>query len=236
MPSILYEFTPDELQKLLNTSNGYSDLLRKVGLNPKGRNPDTLKKIIKQYNLDETQLNINRSNLYKECSNPHRAAIISLENILANNIEYQSCKLLKRLIDEGYKEYKCEICGITQWMEKKISLTLHHKDGNHLNNKLENLQILCPNCHSQTDNYAGRALRKNGEHKKKKVKKLKKELKSPPISRFDLKNKIRTQSFVSIGVECGVTDNAIRKWCIKYGLPSKVSVIKTYSDEEWGKI
>ena len=49
MRSILYELTPNELQALLDTSDGYSDLLRKVGLNPKGGNPKTLKKIIKEY-------------------------------------------------------------------------------------------------------------------------------------------------------------------------------------------
>lgn len=48
-----------------------------------------------------------------------------------------------------------------------------------------------------------------------------------------LKDKIRNQSFLSIGAEYGVTDNAIRKWCISYSLPSKKTEIKTYTDEEW---
>ena len=55
MASILYKYTPAELQKLLDTSNGYCDLLRKVGLNGHGSNPETLKKIIQEYNLDTTQ-------------------------------------------------------------------------------------------------------------------------------------------------------------------------------------
>lgn len=58
------------------------------------------------------------------------------------------------------KEYKCEICGITEWNKKHISLVLHHKDGNHSNNDINNLQVLCPNCHSQTDTYAGKSSRK----------------------------------------------------------------------------
>lgn len=53
------------------------------------------------------------------------------------------------------------------------------------------------------------------------------------ISREELKEKIRNQSFISIGKEFGITDNAIRKWCIKYGLPSKKKDINAYSDEEW---
>lgn len=55
-------------------------------------------------------------------------------------------------------------------------------------------------------------------------------------SREELKEKIRTQSFLSIGREYGVTDNAIRKWCILEGLPKKKTEINQYTDEEWAKI
>ena len=51
------------------------------------------------------------------------------------------------------KEYRCECCGISSWNNKPISLEMHHLDGNTLNNNLSNLQLLCPNCHSQTNNY-----------------------------------------------------------------------------------
>lgn len=53
-------------------------------------------------------------------------------------------------------EYKCAQCGISNWMGKEIHLQVHHIDGNGYNNELSNLQLLCPNCHSQTDTYAGR--------------------------------------------------------------------------------
>lgn len=51
------------------------------------------------------------------------------------------------------KPYKCEKCGISSWQNEAITLEIHHIDGNHLNNELNNLQLLCPNCHSQTKNY-----------------------------------------------------------------------------------
>ena len=107
MRSILYEFTPSELQALLDTSNSYGDLLRKIGLNPKGGNPATLKKIIEEYNLDETQLNKNRHNLYSQNSIiPRMKRKKSMEDILSNKAPfYFSNQLLKRLIDEGYKTY-----------------------------------------------------------------------------------------------------------------------------------
>lgn len=58
-----------------------------------------------------------------------------------------------RLIEEGLKESRCECCGLSEWMGKPIPLELHHKDFNHYNNSLPNLQILCANCHMQAHNY-----------------------------------------------------------------------------------
>ena len=70
--------------------------------------------------------------------------------------QYQTLKLKKRLIREGIKENKCEICGITEWNELPISMQLDHIDGNSRNHRLNNLRMLCPNCHSQTDTYCGK--------------------------------------------------------------------------------
>lgn len=71
-----------------------------------------------------------------------------------------SDKLKKKLIRDGIKENKCEICGAHIWNGVELSLELHHIDGNHFNNDLDNLQILCPNCHSlqkgNSGNNAGR--------------------------------------------------------------------------------
>lgn len=57
--------------------------------------------------------------------------------------------------------YKCECCGISKWQGESLTLEIHHKDGDHLNNILDNLQVLCPNCHSQTKNYKKKNTRKN---------------------------------------------------------------------------
>lgn len=239
MKSILYEFTPAELQKLLDTSDSYSDLLRKIGLNPKGGNPETLKKIIKEYKLDETKLNINRSNLRSQNAiTTHIKTKVPMEDIFSNKYIYHSSShLLKRLVNEGYKKYKCEECGISEWLGNPLSLQLEHIDGNHLNNSFENLKILCPNCHSQTKTFAGRNIDHSNSKRQQRLNNIrKKELKLPPITRSDLKDLIRTTPFVQIGKQVGVTDNAVRKWCDKYKLPRRVSEIKKYTDEEWEKI
>ena len=75
----------------------------------------------------------------------------ALELIKSPNISNSMKRL--RLIEDGIKECKCEICGLTEWMGKPIPLELHHKDFNHWNNELDNLQILCSNCHMQAHNY-----------------------------------------------------------------------------------
>lgn len=51
---------------------------------------------------------------------------------------------------------KCECCGLEEWNDKPIPLEVHHEDGDHLNNEIENLKLLCPNCHALTENYRGK--------------------------------------------------------------------------------
>ena len=87
-----------------------------------------------------------------------------LEDILKGlHPQYSTLKLKNRLIKENLIEYKCSICGIDSWLGKEIKLHLDHIDGNSHNHLYENLRLLCPNCHSQTETYCG----KNKKNKKK---------------------------------------------------------------------
>lgn len=69
---------------------------------------------------------------------------------------YQTLKLKKRLMADGIKENKCEICGITEWNGKLLMMQLDHVDGNSHNHRLSNLRMTCPNCHSQTETFCGK--------------------------------------------------------------------------------
>ena len=158
--------------------------------------------------------------------------------------------------------YKCQLCGWGEEnpYTHNIPLEIHHKDGNYQNNDECNLQVLCPNCHSLTDTYKSlnrdsrrddrnkytnrKTTQRNycidcgcliSEHSKrcKKCSNKKNNHRDIPVSRDKLKDMIRTMPFLQISRLFGVTDNAVRKWCLRYGLPKKVKDIKEYSDEEW---
>ncbi|MGI8945845.1 MAG: HNH endonuclease [Thermoleophilaceae bacterium] len=67
-----------------------------------------------------------------------------------------------RLIREGLKASRCERCGLSEWLGRPLGLELHHINGDGHDNRLENLMLLCGNCHQQTDNWGGRGGRKAG--------------------------------------------------------------------------
>jgi hypothetical protein len=73
---------------------------------------------------------------------------------------YATCHLRKRLLKEGVKAYVCESCKNTEWMNSPIPLECHHKNGNNADHTLDNLQLLCPNCHAMTDTYRSKNISK----------------------------------------------------------------------------
>ena len=80
----------------------------------------------------------------------------SLEDVFSGKEPMVTWWLRKRLIREGYKSNECESCGISEWNGQSITMELDHVDGNNGNNSLDNLRLLCPNCHSQTPTFRGR--------------------------------------------------------------------------------
>lgn len=91
-----------------------------------------------------------------------RSTRLPLEEMFAAGRPRSRCHLKRRLLKDGLKEEVCEQCGLSEWRGRPLRVTLHHLNGDGYDNRLDNLQFLCPNCHSQTSNYGGR----NGHRRK----------------------------------------------------------------------
>lgn len=140
--------------KIVLESLSYSEVCKKINLIPIGGNLKTVKKYIIIYKIDISHFTGSAWNVGKRYRN---FRIISLDDILIENSTYTNNRKLKyKLFDAGLKENKCECCSLTEWNNKPINLELHHINGNNTDNRLGNLQILCPNCHCQTDNFKGK--------------------------------------------------------------------------------
>lgn len=86
-----------------------------------------------------------------------RPAMAPLPTLLAaDSPPTRRRNLKRRLIGAGLKANACEICGLAQWRGAPLAMALHHRNGDPRDNRLDNLELLCPNCHSQTDTFAGR--------------------------------------------------------------------------------
>jgi len=143
--------TKELLEKNIVGCFSISELCRKIGLAPVGANIGRIRDKLDQFGIDRSFIvgqgwNIKGHPNYGGKAEP-------IENILVENSSYKGSGLRDRLINLGIKENKCECCGITEWQGKPIRIQLHHINGIHNDNRLENLMMLCPNCHSQTHNF-----------------------------------------------------------------------------------
>jgi hypothetical protein len=79
------------------------------------------------------------------------------EQVFANGVKRNRYHLKGRLISDGLKVLACEECGLKEWRGEPLPLELHHVNGDPNDHRLENLRLLCPNCHALTPNWGGRA-------------------------------------------------------------------------------
>lgn len=155
--SKVYVPSDDEFKELVATHKNYSDCMRALGLSPLGTNSRIcLKKRIKELSIDTSHFKMSGKKQTVSYRYP-------LDAILCKDSFYSSSETLKkRLVHAGLMEYRCASCGNTgEWNGKSLVLQLDHINGDHFDNRLENLRLLCPNCHSQTETFATRKTKIN---------------------------------------------------------------------------
>jgi 5-methylcytosine-specific restriction endonuclease McrA len=220
MGSIIRSFTKEELQKLANESSSLSNLLRKVGLQPKGDNRKTLNKIIKEFDIDLTKLIQNRKDLYLEVNKRlAKDFAYSDKDVFIENSNYGRVHLKDRIMQNKLLDYKCRKCNNEgKWEGETLSLQLEHKNGISNDNRLENLEFLCPNCHSQTSHYAGKNKNSYKEKIREKRNKIdkhnflierrKKDLEKIDLTKFGWINKVARL--------WGIKHSHVRDWVKRY--------------------
>ncbi len=145
------KYLKEDLIDVVKDSRSKRECLLKLGLKPYGGNYRVLDKYINFYNIDTSHF---LGQGWNVCNSP--ADIKPIEKYFNNEIPISSYKLKKRILKENIKSYRCEICNLEVWNGKMIPLELHHINGNNRDNSLDNLKLLCPNCHALTDNYRNR--------------------------------------------------------------------------------
>lgn len=139
------QLSEEEFAQLVKESKSFYELAERIGYSKTGGGTqEALKKAVKERNLDISHFTgqgWNKNNY-------------DYSTFTKNSTRKNGKPTLDAVIN--LRGRKCEQCGTTEWLGNPINLEIHHIDGNHNNNELENIQLLCPNCHSYTENYRGK--------------------------------------------------------------------------------
>lgn len=220
-----YDWSEERIRTAVMNADSYSDTLRNLNIPVRGNNNKTLKSKLSEYNIDISHFTFRTQ--YITGRENKKYTPVSLYLHKGTNIK--SYKLKEKLIKEGIKENKCENldcpCNTGYWRNNILTCQLHHIDGDSTNNELSNLIMLCPNCHSQTENFCGNANRKKINYCKDCNKVISfgstycKECKDFHSRKVERPNKEQlckeykeTHNFSELGRRYNVSDNTIRKW------------------------
>lgn len=226
-------YTEDDFIEAWNNSVSMAECARRLNIVPAGGNYSSIKNFAMRLGLSNQHMA--GQGWSKGTRRPSKRKPI--EDVLVDGSQISSVSLKKRLFNEGIFEKKCCICEIEQWLGKPAPLELDHINGVKTDNRIENLRILCPNCHAQTDTYRGKnikkipslrikesALCKCGSPIRKSSKqcspcyRIRQSSGLPTKEEVERVLKSNGKNLLQTGLHFGVSDNAVRKWCKKYDI------------------
>lgn len=228
-------FSEEQLREAIAISFNWSEVARRLGRCPTGGGAATLKKYAEAWGIPTVHFDPDLAR--------HRGLkgeSIPLDEVLVEGSTFSRVQLKNRLYKEGLKQRFCELCGQGEtWLGLPMGLILDHINGVRNDNRLENLQIVCPNCAATLPTHCGRALRRPkptigcARCGKKVVRKHRtqrycsrecgqrnagarlRRVERPSYEQ--LMREIAESSYLAVGRKYGVSDNAIRKWVRAYG-------------------
>ena len=153
----IYDWSKPRVEVAVKQANCWFDCLDKLGVPKVGYNYRTLKNKILEYGIDTSHFSYNYAKTHNGRHYKRRICNRKDEEIFSMGAKIKVDNLKKAYIERVLNgDAHCEICGLKTWRGQEIVFQIHHLDGNHRNHVRSNLQLLCPNCHSQTDTYSNR--------------------------------------------------------------------------------
>ncbi|MBQ0044549.1 MAG: HNH endonuclease [Bacteroidales bacterium] len=147
------KYSVEDVRQAVAISKSTAGVLRQLGLKPLGGNYKTINRIVNENNIDTNHFTGKGWNVgLKFRPNQGMTADAIFKEDSAYKCSWRLREQYKKLSGKNY----CESCGLTEWRNQAIPLEIHHINGNNRDNRVENLQLLCPNCHAQTKHYRGR--------------------------------------------------------------------------------
>lgn len=209
------KFSTEELREVITSSNTQTEVLKKLGY-ANLKSSYYLEEAIynKGLKAEFDALKERSALLSKNNAKQINSQQVSNEEIFKENSPCERIVVRRRVLRDNLIEYKCAECGITEYNGKPISLQLDHINGVSNDHRLENLRWLCPNCHSQTETYAGKNVKTN------KTKKVEKELRKAEKEkvkeeRIAFLNSLDTTKFGWVekaAKEFGVSHTQVKRW------------------------